>query len=472
MHAFKTTIVGLVFLMMASPAGVDAAWSQAFDEESISTQRVLVQKVNQTVVQVIVDEFGRPSRFQKSGSVVLNRNVSNGSGVFVSSDGYIITNQHVIDEAETVQVLLPQPRADDLSNESILSQSGQILVAEVVGSDRETDIAVLKVDVDAHPHLSFGDSESLHAGDFVFAFGSPLGLEKSVSMGIVSAKARQFRQDDPMIYIQTDATINPGNSGGPLVNMSGEIVGINTLNLSQSGGSEGLGFAAPSNIVETVYSQIRENGYVRRGVIGIRPQTITPRLAEALGVGLNRRVILGDVLPGSPADLAGLSEGDIVIKLDDKIIENARQLDVNIYGKEIGSTIEIDAVRDGEIRTFTVQVEERQDPENKFRDLVDMEENFIAKIGVLAIGLTTEIREMLPPLRKRGGILVAASNGKSAVMGDALRPGDIIYSVNGDDMFSYDEFYSAFDQFGTGDYIVMHIQRGSELMYVSHRLLD
>ena len=146
-------------------------------------------------------------------------------------------------------------------------------------------------------------------------------------------------------------------------------------------------------------------------------------------------------------------------------------MNVNIYGQPIDSSVELNVIRDEKIHTFSVRVVERDDPENKFRDLVDMEENFIAKIGVLAIGLTTEIRGILPPLRKRGGILVAASNGKSAVMGDALQPGDIIYSVNGEQMYSYKEFYSVFDRHNTGDYIMMHIQRGPELMYVSHRLL-
>jgi len=472
MNSFRFPIYVITVLFVLTVAGLDAGYTQSNTNKTPPSQRELVERVNQTVVQIIVDEFGRPSRFEQSGNVMLTRNVKNGSGVFVSSDGYIVTNRHVIDEAETVQVLLPQPRTDITSDKSVLSQQGQILVADIIGSDSETDIAVLKVDVEDHPHLNFGDSESLYAGDYVLAFGSPLGLEKSVSMGIVSAKARQFRQDDPMIYIQTDATINPGNSGGPLVNTDGKIVGINTLNLSQSGGSEGLGFAAPSNIVETIYSQIRENGYVKRGVIGIRPQTVTPRLAQALDVSLDRRVILGDVIPGSPADVAGLREGDIVLSLNGKIIENARQLNVNIYGQPIDSSVELDVIRDGKIHTFSVRVVERDDPENKFRDLVDMEENFIAKIGVLAIGLTTEIREMLPPLRKRGGILVAASNGKSAVMGDALQPGDIIYSVNGEQLYSYKEFYSVFHTNKAGDYIMMHIQRGPELMYVSHRLID
>lgn len=461
----------LIFFTLLT--GYQHVLSQQTDDHGyFHTQRDLVSKVNQSVVQIVVEKFGRPSGFESSNNVVLTRNLSNGSGVIVSEDGHIVTNLHVIDEAETVQVVLPYPAVEDIEDGSILSPGGNMLVADVIGSDRETDIAVLKIEGEGYNSLEFGNSEELYTGDYVFAFGSPMGLEKSVSMGIVSAKARQLRENDPMIYIQTDATINPGNSGGPLVNFKGEIIGINTLNLSQSGGSEGLGFAAPSHIVESIYNQIVEHGKVKRGVIGIRPQTVTPRMSQAMELPAQYRVIMGDVIPGSPADFAGIKTGDIVLKLDGKVIENARQLNVNIYGKPIGSSVELEIRRDGRTLALPVRVTERQDREAQLLDLVDMEKNFIARIGVLAVGLTTEIREIMPPLRKRGGVLVAASNGKSAAMGDALRPGDIIYSVNGKDMTSFKEFYTVFDTLKKSEYIVMQIQRGNSMMYVTHKLLD
>ncbi|MGF1669569.1 MAG: trypsin-like peptidase domain-containing protein [Balneolaceae bacterium] len=432
----------------------------------------LVYKVNHSVVQIIVDEFGSPSRFQADGTAIFTRNLKNGSGVIVDSEGYIITNRHVIDQAKTIQILLPPSFEEDISDESILRPEGDILVADVVGMDAETDIAVLKIEGSGYRSLKFGDSQNLRAGDIVFAFGSPLGLENSVSMGIVSATARQLRDEDPMIYIQTDATINPGNSGGPLVDTMGRIVGINTLNLSQSGGSEGLGFAAPSHIVESIYKQIKEKGSVERGVIGINPQTVSPVLAKALGLPANQRVILGDVAPGSPADFAGLQEGDIILKLDGKVIENARQLNVNIYGKEIDSAVELEIKRGGEILKREVRVSKRDDRQSMLLNLVDPEENFIPKLGILAIGLSPEIREMLPPLRKRGGVLVAASNGKSNVMGDPFQPGDIIYNVNGEDITSYKQFYSIVDQLEVQEAVYMHVQRGNKLYYLSHRIID
>lgn len=468
----KNYSVARQLLFLVSAITLLSGYTQKIYAQNNTTYSELVENVNRSVVQIIVDEFGAPGRFQTGGNAIFTQSVKNGSGVIVDSEGYIITNRHVIDQAKTVQVLLPPGTDDDLSDESILRPDGDIYEAEVIGMDAETDIAVLRIDGDNYRALPFGNSQNLRAGDMVFAFGSPLGLENSVSMGIVSATARQLTEEDPMIYVQTDATINPGNSGGPLVNTNGEIVGINTLNLSQSGGSEGLGFAAPSHIVESIYSQIKERGSVQRGIIGINPQTVSPILARALKLPAHYRVILGDVAPGSPADVAGLQAGDIIWKLDDKIIENARQLNVNIYGKEIGSSIELGVVRDGEQLTRTVKVAERTDRQSELLNLVDPEKNFISKLGILAIGLTSEIRNMLPPLRKRGGVLVAASNGKSNVIGDPFQPGDIIYSINEQEIFSYDEFYDLLDTLQQNEVIVMHIQRGNKLMYLSHRLVD
>jgi S1-C subfamily serine protease len=217
-----------------------------------------------------------------------------------------------------------------------------------LGVDKETDLAVLKMPQSGLPHLSLADSDRVKQGSIVLAFGNPLGLESSVTMGIVSATARQLRPEDPMIYIQTDCPINPGSSGGPLVDLRGNVVGINTFILSQSGGNEGIGFAAPSNIVRNVFDQIRRTGKVRRGTIGVHAQTITPELAAGLGLTTDWGVILGDVLPGGPADRAGLREGDVVLTLNGKVMENARQMEVNLYRQVVDERL---PVKQGRFRT-------------------------------------------------------------------------------------------------------------------------
>ena len=217
---------------------------------------------------------------------MLGRQRSGGSGVIVDPSGYVLTNAHVIAGARRVQVMLAT-RVEPLPGQaSILKPQPKLWEAEIIGVDSETDLAVLKIDQSDLPFLLLGDSDTLRPGQLVFALGSPLGLENSVTMGIVSSVARQLERDHPMIYIQTDTAINPGNSGGPLVNADGHVVGINTLIFSQSGGNEGIGFAAPSNIARAVFEQIRDHGHVRRGEIGVQAQTITSGLAAGSGLFL------------------------------------------------------------------------------------------------------------------------------------------------------------------------------------------
>src|SRR4029079_2165764 len=235
-----------------------------------------------------------PDEENQSPSIEPQLERSSGSGVIVDSDGYIVTNTHVVENATRIEVELPPDPAVAGRGRSIVRRRGRTVGAQVVAIDHETDIAVVKVEAHGLPPLQFGDSDALRSGQIVLAFGSPLGLESSVSMGVVSAVARQLTPDDPMIYIQTDATINPGNSGGALVDTAGRLVGINTLIYSQSGGSEGIRFAAPSNIVRNVFTQIRKHGRVRRGEIGVTTQTITPLMAEALGLSFDAGVVLPD----------------------------------------------------------------------------------------------------------------------------------------------------------------------------------
>lgn len=353
-----------LFALLASATDLEAQRSdrdrsvRQLDELSVSFA-ALSERVAPAVVQVLATGYAAGGGDVSAGDNVLTRRQIGGSGVVLDADGYIVTNAHVVDGAGRVQVQLAQAPDRGGPGRSILQPRGRIVDARVVAIDRETDIAVLEISETGLPTLPLADSDELRMGQLVFAFGSPLGLESSVTMGVVSAVARQLRPEDPMIYIQTDAPINPGNSGGPLVDPEGRVVGINTFIISQSGGNEGIGFAAPSNIVRNVYEQIKQFGYVRRGEIGVHAQTITSNLAAGLGLDRDWGVILGDVFPGGPADRAGLRIGDIVVELDGKTMENGRQFHVNLYSRAPGSIVTLKFLRDGVERTYRVRVIER-----------------------------------------------------------------------------------------------------------------
>jgi serine protease Do len=417
----------------------------------------LARRVAPSVVQVLA------SGYAASSDALLARSGSSGSGVIVDADGWVVTNAHVVLAARSVRVDLLPPSA---AGGSILRPRSRRLAARVVGVDRETDVAVLKVEQPGLPALAFGDSEALHQGQLVMAFGSPLGLENSVSLGVVSAVARQLKPDDPMIYVQTDASINPGNSGGPLVDAAGRMVGLNTMILSQSGGNEGIGLAAPGNIVRAAYEQIRRGGRVRRGVVGVRAQTITPPLAAGLRLLFDRGVVLSDVVPSGPAAAADLRPGDVVVALDGKPMENARQLDVNLYRHAPGDTVNL-AVRRGPLSLdVPVRVVERPEDPDRFLSLVTPERNLVARLGVLALELDDDLRRSIGPLRGHDGVLVAARSGESPGTDDDLRPGDVIYAVNGVSIRGLAELRSAVTGPAVGEPLVLHVERSGRLLYV------
>ena len=337
-------------------------------------------------MQVFSTGFVLSDEDDSGDAALLSKQKSTGSGVIISADGYIVTNAHVVKGGRHFEIQLSEAQ-ERTPGHSILRPSGTKLEAKIVGVDRDSDLAVLKIDRTGLPFLEFGDSEQLLQGQLVLAFGNPLGLANSVTMGVVSSIARQIKPDDPMIYIQTDAPINPGNSGGPLLDADGRVVGINTFILTQSGGSEGIGFAIPSNIVHSVVDQIRKNGHVHRGEIGVRAQTITPTLAAGLRLARDWGVILGDVENDGPAAEAGLKIADIVLTLNGKTMENARQLEVDLYRKAVGEKVAIQVLRGTENLSFQVEVIERDDDPLRFADLVNPDKNIVSRLGILGIAI-------------------------------------------------------------------------------------
>ncbi|MGB5623278.1 MAG: trypsin-like peptidase domain-containing protein [Gammaproteobacteria bacterium] len=458
--------IGLLAILCCPPqAAADRALERL--KQTSTAVEELAQQVNPAVVEVVVSGYEVSSAGRRSRA--LTRTRSSGSGVIVDPAGYIVTNAHVVEGGQDIQVLLT-PAASLPGQRSVLKAGGPVLPAELIGLDPETDLAVLRIEAGDSPHdypyLGFGDSEALRPGRLVFAFGSPLGLENSVSMGVVSAVARQLEPDSPMIYIQTDAAINPGNSGGPLVDLEGRMVGINTMIFSQSGGNEGIGFAAPSNIVATVYRRIRAEGRVRRGMIGTAAQTLTPQLAAGLGLPVQRGVILADVFPGGPAAKAGLRVGDLIETLDGKPMENARQFEVNLYLKDIGSTVTVGSVRDGQPSTTRITVVERPDPAMMFAELPDLKRSLIPELGVVAVSLSEEMIDALPPLRGTTGVLVVAES-RDATSGESpLRSGDIIYSLNTSRLASVDDIRALIATIDPGAPLVFQVQRQNRLRYL------
>ena len=465
--AHPPALLAAVLILLLTPATGGAlpfpgpqAQISAFSE----TIQSAVEKVLPSVVQITTSGYAPVQSGQQSGDL-LSRTQGGGSGVIVDPDGFIITNAHVVDGARRIQVRLPLSTSGFTPGDSILQRDGDTVGATVVGVDRETDLAVLKIPRSGLPALELADSDEVRTGMVVLAFGSPFGLENSVSMGVVSAPARQLQAEAPLIYIQTRATINPGNSGGPLVDTMGRVVGINTLIFSPTGGSDGIGFAAPSNIVRFVFEQIKTNFRVQRGVIGVGLQTITPGLAQGLGLPREWGVVISDVYPRSPAQEAGLQLGDVVLALDDRPMENARQLEVNLYSKPIGGQVTLDLARGSDTIRRRVTVVARANQGEEFIDLTSPERNLVAELGLLCITVDERVAALLGSLRVRAGVLVAAKE-KTSGPGSSFLPGDVIHMVNRTPISNLEQLKAALATFRPFDPVVVQIERRGQLQFI------
>jgi serine protease Do len=420
------------------------------------------EQVGPSVVQIAVRA---PAPDEQSGSALVRDQRSSGSGVIVDAEGYILTNAHVVGVARRVQVLVPLSLENRAAAKSVLKPAGKLVYAQVIGVDRETDVAVLKIaEKGLHP-LRFGDSEALRQGQLSFAFGSPFGLENSVTMGVISSAARQIRPDQPMIFVQTDAAINPGNSGGPLVDVNGSLIGLNTFIVSSSGVNAGVGFAVPSNIVRSVYEQIKKNGRVRRGQIGVQAQTLTQELARLLQLGHDSGVIVGDVTPGGAAEAAGIEIKDVLLTLNGKPLENARQFGVNIY-QRAGETVTLEVLRGNEKLAKQVAVLERPRDSEQILSMVDEENNLVAKLGVLALDLDGRTTPLLPPLRRLSGVVVAGVVADRSGNSDSLYPADVIYTVNDTKVSNVAELEAALRSAKRGESVAVHLERLGQLQFL------
>ncbi|HKN74536.1 MAG TPA: trypsin-like peptidase domain-containing protein [Candidatus Acidoferrum sp.] len=425
----------------------------------------LIKKVSPSVVQIMVTAYA-PLEDSGRGNAgaVIGRQRASGSGFVIDAEGYIITNAHVVNGAQRIEVVLPPPSPDG-SLATALSGRLDTVPARLVGVAREKDLALLKIENANLPALPLAPYRDVRQGHTVFAFGSPEGLRNSITHGLISAVARQLDPDSPLIYIQTDAPINPGNSGGPLVNLNGEVVGVNTFILSQSGGNEGLGFAIPSATVRTVYRQLKQFGHLRRQEIGIGIQTISPSIALGLGLKQEYGVIISDVLPGGPAEAAGLMVGDILVSIDGQPADNLPSVNYFFLLRDSADKVQVTVLRGAARESFNVAtVEEGQDME-QLVSLADPQKNLVAPLGMLGVEIDKRTASMLRGLRDPFGIVVTARVTGS--IGDIpLLPGDVIRSLNTQPMTTLERLRSALKASPPGVPFVLQIQREGKLIYV------
>ena len=443
-----------------------------------SSVEVLVGRVSPSVVEVEASG-ARPVEDDSGGNtgVRFARWRSIGSGVIVDPDGYIVTNAHVVSGAQRIVVVLTSSSTDrsPLRSASMKSRTAK---ASLVGISEEIDLAVLKIEAHGLPALSMGDYGHLRQGQVVFAFGSPGGLRNSVTMGVVSAVARQPNPDSRTVYIQTDAPINGGNSGGPLVDIDGTVVGLNTLILTQGGGSEGIGFAIPSDIVSIVYPQLRKYGRLHHGEIGAAVQGMTPDLSAALGLPRDSGVIVSDVVPGGPADIAGLKVQDQIISVDDNPAESVPDFFLSFFNRSHSDHTKLLVLRGQEKFLIEVQITDQEyeikapraewdDSLDSLLDLRNPMDHVVRELGVVGVEIDRKIAAMLPGLRTPSGVIIVATKTGAGGPDKLLEPGDVIHALNRSLVTSVENLRADLENLSAETPTVLQIERNGRFQYVT-----
>jgi len=363
-------------------------------------------------------KFFSPPRYKERGA---------GSGFIISSDGYIVTNNHVIQGAQKITVKL----AD-----------GRIFRAKVIGTDPFSDIALLKINANHLPTLKLGNSDLIKPGEWVIAIGNPFGLSHTVTVGVISAKGRcGIGISDIEDFIQTDAAINPGNSGGPLLNLKGEVIGMNTAIFTRSGGYMGIGFAIPSNIIKTVIEQLKTKGKVERGFLGVMVQDLTPPLAQELHIPVSQGALITEVMPHTPAAKAGLREKDVIIAYNGKPVKNAAELKSFVLLTKPGSWVTLKIVRHGKIMTVKVRIEAPKRALFISTALYKRLQRFLENIGIVVGRLTPDVAKKFG--KNVQGVVIQEVLPDTPADWAGLTPGLVIDEVNGKKIKNLAEFYKA-----------------------------
>ncbi len=346
-----------------------------------------------------------------------------GSGFLIRPDGYLVTNNHLVEAATNIQVRLPD---------------GRELPSRVVGRDEKTDLALLKIEATGVPVLLFGDSDTLQIGEPIMAIGNPFGLEGTVTTGIVSAKGRVIGEGPYDDFLQTDASINPGNSGGPLVNAAGQVVGITTAIASQTGGSVGIGFAIPINVAKAILPQLAATGHVTRGWLGVGVQPVTNGLAKALGLPEAKGTLVSQVMEGSPAAQAGLQPGDVIVAFDGKAIGKENDLPRLVAATPIGRAATLQVRRESRPLTLTAKIAELPQPPQSAAPPVETSDR--ETLGLKVLPLTPKLAQELGVKDNQSGIVVAEVQGGSRAAEAGIRPRDVILQVDRKPMKTVEDF--------------------------------
>lgn len=377
-----------------------------------------------------------------------------GSGFIISADGYIMTNAHVVDSADKITVRLTDKRE---------------FRAKVIGADKRTDVALLKIEATGLPKVTVGDPNKLKVGEWVVAIGSPFGFDSSVTAGIVSAKGRSLPQDNFVPFIQTDVAINPGNSGGPLFNMNGEVVGINSQIYTRSGGSMGLSFAIPIDVATQVTEQLRTSGKVTRGRIGVTIQELTRELAESFGLSKPVGALISSVEKNGPADKAGIEASDVILRFDGKPVTSSSELPRMVAATKPGSKVAVELWRKGASRQVTVEIAEMPEDGKLARAAKKLADDVAEAIARLGIAVSELTKEQLEELQVNGGLLVEEVRG-SAARAAGLQQGDVLLAIGNIPIRSLNQFNEILKQVDKGRNVALLVRRGDAATYVAIRL--
>jgi serine protease Do len=458
-----------ILLISAYPHAQSAAQKNpgALDAFS-SAVEAMAQKVSPSVVQILVARYGVRDPGTHN-NVLTDWEQSIGSGVIVAPDGYIITNAHVVERAQQIRVRLvpsgPQTIGGVLAQSFAAPQD-----ATLVGTFAEADLALLKIKAEGLPVLPIADFSKVRQGQVVFAFGSPQGLQNSMTMGVVSSIARQLDPDNPMLYIQTDAPINPGSSGGPLVNTAGEMVGLDTFISTQSGGNEGIGFALPGILIRFVFDQLRTHGHVHRPVIGAGLQTVTPTLAAALKLPRASGVLVSDVLADSPAAAAGLKLDDLLLAVDNRPLDNVAAMTGLMLQHVPGAPMKVQVQRGNDVLTLEITPVEEEERSDRLSQLTDLTTSVIAPLGIMAVTVDEQAAEALGSLRLDSGAVVVARTSEPRVIDIGLQAGDVIHQVNRTDIYSVDDLRTAVSKIHSGDPVAIQVERVGRWFYLAFEM--